>query len=82
MSARDAKSFGVNAVMIHCRHAAQVSQHRVTHVSTADLQNGQEVQSGSVHYKHLDGRAGAALQRGTALVGQPIKAKAIQLCLN
>lgn len=82
MSARDGKSFGVDAAMIHCRHAAEVSQHCVTHVSTADLQSGQEVQSGSVHYKHLDGREGAASQRGTALVGRPIKAKAIQLCLN
>lgn len=82
MSARDGKSFGVDAAMIHCRHAAEVSQRCVTRVSTADLQSGQEVQSGSVHYKHLDGREGAALQRGTALVGRPIKAKAIQLCLN
>lgn len=42
--------------MIHCRHAAQVSQHRVTHVSAADLEmGGQEVQSGSVHYEHLEG---------------------------
>lgn len=72
----------MNAAMIHCGHAAQVSQHHVTHVSTADLQSGQEVQSGSVHYKHLDGRERAALQSGTALVGRPIKAKAIQLCLN
>lgn len=82
MSARDGKSFGVNTAMIHCGHAAQVSQHHVTHASTADLQSGQEVQSGSVHYKHLDGREGAALQRETALVGRSIKAKAIQLCLN
>lgn len=40
--------------MIHCRHEAQVSQHCVTRVLVG-LERGQEVQSGSVHYEHLEG---------------------------
>lgn len=62
--------------MIHCRHVAQVSQHHVTHVSTADLERGQEVQSGSVHYQHLEG------ERELLYTVDGMKAEGIQLCFN
>lgn len=70
--------------MIHCRNAAQVSQHRVTHVSAADLEMGAggKCNLGQFIMNIWKGSRSCFADRWSAAVGRPAKAKGIQLCFN
>lgn len=67
--------------MIHTVDMQPKCLNIVSHMGSADLERGQEVQSGSVHHEHLEGESCFTDIAKTA-VGRATKAKGIQLCLN